>query len=465
MADLRNLTVLAVSIALLMGFCAPASAQSFDELLTQAATYKLGQSRKPLEAIQNQVIKDATDPAKRAHMAGKLAALLAKPDATFECKDFVCRQLHIIATPAEVPPLAALLTNDQLSHMGRYVLERMEDPAAGAALRNALQNTKGKLLIGVVNSIGNRRDPLAVPVLKTMLAEQDLPLACAAAAALGKIGGDEAMAALTHAKSSATGDFNDAVMDAIIRSADELLTTGKRSQAAEIYANLLLNQPPRIRMAALRGMAEADPAKTTPVLLAMLKSNQPTDQAVAAGYLARQMPGQDITSAFAAALNALAPDAQVLLIDSLAIRGDVAARPAVLAAATSDNEAVRASAMRAIGFLGNADDVAILATTAANGGNVKGVARKLSQVKNGSHKILLIEELTPNDGICWIYPYDADDTPTFRHNGKGSFGFADGHVESLEPTELGFAVAKNLVTPPALINDQKARSYFWLTDK
>ncbi len=103
--------------------------------------------------------------------------------------------------------------------------------------------------------------------------------------------------------------------------------------------------------------------------------------------------------------------------------------------------------------------------SSANGGNVKGVARKLSQVKNGSHKILLIEELTPNDGICWIYPYDADDTPTFRHNGKGSFGFADGHVESLEPTELGFAVAKNLVTPPALINDQKARSYFWLTDK
>ena len=103
--------------------------------------------------------------------------------------------------------------------------------------------------------------------------------------------------------------------------------------------------------------------------------------------------------------------------------------------------------------------------SAANGNNINGVARKLSQIKNPAHKILLIEELTPNDGICWIYPYDRDDTPTFRHNGKGDFGFADGHVQSLEPMEMGFAKAKDLATPPALVNDVKAKSYFWLTDK
>ena len=100
-----------------------------------------------------------------------------------------------------------------------------------------------------------------------------------------------------------------------------------------------------------------------------------------------------------------------------------------------------------------------------DGGNAKGVAHKLSQVKNPSHKILLLEELTPNDGFCWIYPYDADDTPSFRHNGKADFGFADGHVETLLPQDLGFAKPKNLVTPPPLVSDEKAKSYFWLTDK
>jgi hypothetical protein len=31
--------------------------------------------------------------------------------------------------------------------------------------------------------------------------------------------------------------------------------------------------------------------------------------------------------------------------------------------------------------------------------------------------------------------------------------------------EMGFAKAKDLATPPALVNDVKAKSYFWLTDK
>jgi prepilin-type processing-associated H-X9-DG protein/prepilin-type N-terminal cleavage/methylation domain-containing protein len=95
--------------------------------------------------------------------------------------------------------------------------------------------------------------------------------------------------------------------------------------------------------------------------------------------------------------------------------------------------------------------------------NAKDVARKLSQVKKPGNKILLVEEAHPNDGMAWILLYDLDDTPVFRHNGKGNYGFADGHVASLDPTEMGFALPKRIADPAAIVNITKARYYLKLT--
>jgi len=66
--------------------------------------------------------------------------------------------------------------------------------------------------------------------------------------------------------------------------------------------------------------------------------------------------------------------------------------------------------------------------------------RKLTKVRSSSHKIFLIEEQAPNDGICWIQYdlQDADDAPAWRHNGRANFGFGDGHVESLTPPDIGW---------------------------
>jgi HEAT repeat protein len=376
MRSAKGLVRMVVSMGLLVGVTLPAAAQSFDELLSQTTTYKLGQTRRPLETVQDQVIKGAIDATKRAEMARKLAALLSNPNATFECKDFVCRQLYIIATPAEVPAVAKLLADEPLSHMARYVLERMEDPAAGAALRQAMATTQGKLLIGVVNSVGNRRDAAAVPTLRQMLAGQDAALAAAAAAALGKIGGPESLAALASAKTSVTGELKEVVIDAYLKCADELLAAGKNAEAATIYTELYQGQPARIRMAALRGMVAAAPAKTAPVLLTLLKSTEAGDQAVAAGYVGRGMAGQQFTTTFVGALDGLAPGAKVLLIDALGIRGDIAAKPAILAAAKSEDEIVCVAAFKAIGSLGNSSDVTLLADTAAKGGRSGDVARE-----------------------------------------------------------------------------------------
>src|SRR4029079_13467463 len=90
-----------------------------------------------------------------------------------DAKGFVCRMLTIIGGGASVPALAGLLTDEYLSHMARYALERNPVPEAAQALRAALPKLSGKLKIGVISSIGSRRDASAVAALGGLLKDQN----------------------------------------------------------------------------------------------------------------------------------------------------------------------------------------------------------------------------------------------------------------------------------------------------
>ena len=64
----------------------------------------------------------------------------------------------MVGTKEAVPVLAALLADEKLAHMARYALEPIPDPAVDEAFRAALGNLKGRRLVGVICSIGVRRD-------------------------------------------------------------------------------------------------------------------------------------------------------------------------------------------------------------------------------------------------------------------------------------------------------------------
>lgn len=101
------------------------------------------------------------------------------------------------------------------------------------------------------------------------------------------------------------------------------------------------------------------------------------------------------------------------------------------------------------------------------GYGIRAVAHKISQIKNTAQKVVLIEEAAPNDPICWIFPQDPDDTPAFRHNGKGNFGFADGHCQTLLPGDVGFTTPKFVNAPPSYNGRpgiDKGYRYFFLTE-
>ena len=111
-------------------------------------------------------------------------------------KAIPCKQLAVCGTKNAVPALAVLLTDKDLASWARIALEAIPDPAAGEALRGAMDKVQGRLLVGVINSIGVRRDANSAKALAKRLNDADVEVASAAAVALGRIGGDSAVKTL-----------------------------------------------------------------------------------------------------------------------------------------------------------------------------------------------------------------------------------------------------------------------------
>lgn len=156
-----------------------------------------------------------------------------------------CRELRTAGTEKSIPVLAGLLTDAETSHAARFALEAMPYPAAGAALREAAGKATGLTRSGILDSLGQRRDPEAVPVLAAALVDPDPQVVAAAAVALGKIGTVEAAGALTAARAKARDKARTAVDDGLLLAADRLLAAGQRDLAAKIYRDLASPDEPR----------------------------------------------------------------------------------------------------------------------------------------------------------------------------------------------------------------------------
>src|SRR3990167_500068 len=129
-----------------------ASADPYEAL----AKYQFGQSREPLVTIEADIRKTPASGYK--DIENRLLAVLKSPETSKDAKRYICRWLGVVGSAECIPAVAELLTDEDLSHPARMALEPKADPAAGAALRAALPKVKGKLLAGLIGSIGVRRD-------------------------------------------------------------------------------------------------------------------------------------------------------------------------------------------------------------------------------------------------------------------------------------------------------------------
>jgi len=338
-------------------------------------------------------------PAAKAEEEQKQIAVL-KSDAPLYAKTRACHRLSVVGGTNAVPVLAALLGDEQLGDYARIGLEPIPDPSVDAAFRAALGTLKGRLLAGVVSSIGVRRDAKAVSALTKLLGEPNARGAGSQAlAALGQIATDEAAEALRKALTSGPAALRAAAADACLVAARRLASGDRRDQAAELCDAVCKTAvPAHVRAAATYQAILVRGAAGVPLLIEQLRGD---DAAMVAMALraAREVPGPKATEALAAELAKVRPAVQVPLIQALASRRDASVCRSIGALAVSKEPQVRVESLKALGEIGDASALPILVKAAGGEDKEAAAARNsLRTIRGAGVDAALIKALSAAPG-------------------------------------------------------------------
>jgi type 1 glutamine amidotransferase/HEAT repeat protein len=346
--------------------CSGSTVKLIEADLKQIVGYEYGQSRMPLTEITS-LTRQSYDTPEVAEKIEQLFLEFLRSDAGWTSKQFVCEELSVIGTGKSVDTLSNMLNDPKTSDIALYALQRIQSDKVDAALRGMLPKTSGKTRVGIINTIGCRRDSQAVSELGDVIDNSnDAPAIEAAIAALGRIANEESAEVLSAARSKCSEELVPAALDAYLKCADRFAESGNKNKALAIYKDIYgSKQSSVIRMAAMTGMVLMDKNSGPDIIIDNLKGND-NKICSAAVRLINQVPGEKMTKALTAQLDSFSPFVQMQVVAALAARGDSAALPAVVKAANSDDREVRMAALQAIGKLADASSVAFLAERAAN---------------------------------------------------------------------------------------------------
>ena len=351
-----------------------ASGADETDIWAQAAAWEHGTSRVALASIEEEVRLALAGGMPAREVIDPLLAIASNEEATRAGRSFACRQLARIGGDESVPVLSELLRDEELSGMARYALQRMPVESAGAALRYSLADLEGDLLLGVINSLGERRDDSAVEALFRFLPDPESPnpdwsLGEAAIEAIGKIGAGSAWQTLgalyvTGYMGRDRGTFG----HAILVSAGRLAEDGEAHAAAEAY-DYVVKYVPTLRLAAYGGLARLPWPASESVVPKIVESLEHADPLWigTAEELIREEGDSEATAAYAEWVAKSSGIVRSRLIGALGDRGDTAATLAILAVAREAQSDGHDAAIAALGSIGDATCVPLLAEMAAAG--------------------------------------------------------------------------------------------------
>ncbi|MEI7730455.1 MAG: HEAT repeat domain-containing protein [Verrucomicrobiota bacterium] len=331
-----------------------------NELIPQIAADKVEDRYAPQIELQL-LCADASKPgaeAERATVAKYLSTKAADASVKQPARVWIVRQLERMGSAECVSTLATLLKDQdaELKETARRALEKNPAPTASEPLRNALKSGgTPEWQIGLMRSLGERRDTESVPLLAAKLNDPAPGVAAVAAMNLGNIGGDAAVQALTAALDKKTTG----AADALILAANQLLKEGKGNQAKPLYETVLKSQS-SARGAGLFGLARADAAGTEKRITEALAGNDVKLQQAVLSAAVVVYVGK-LTPALAAMVPTLAPTIKGQVIRVL----DASAEKTVITATADADESVRVAALESLGKIGTASAVPALLKASA----------------------------------------------------------------------------------------------------
>ena len=197
---------------------------------------------------------------------------ILRSDAPPQDKAIACKKLAIDGSSESVGDLAKLLSDPQLASWSRIALEAIPGTASDEALRKASESLEGNLLIGVLNSIGVRRDAGSVEVLTKRLSDTNEDVASAAAVALGRVGNEAAVKVLRPALTNGPAKIRSAAAEGCVLAAERMHAEGKSADAVALYDEVRKTELPKQRIVeATRGAILARKQDGIPLLVEQLR--------------------------------------------------------------------------------------------------------------------------------------------------------------------------------------------------
>ncbi len=350
-----------------------------EDLLEVLAVYDFDKSRKWMPDLLSLMKTVYNNP----EAIGKIEPMMLdflQSEATAAGKQYVCRELGRIGTARSVPVLAGLMQKPGMEGTALLALETIPGKEADQALLKMLATHNENHLIAVINSLAARQVTDAIVPLTGLIHSEHEMLAITAIAALGAMGGLEASAYLAELPPEATASRKEAMMDACLKCADRMLEKGDTVNAAHIYEQLYIENPPlTLKYHALLGRFRTSSADPCSFILHHLQQEDPVfhpyiiklvyrlDDSHGMGRIFEDLQGkEDVPRSY--------------LIEALAAIGDQSLHPEVIACLADQQRTegdTRLAAIRALPSIGKPPDAILLARIAASGkGKEKELARQ-----------------------------------------------------------------------------------------
>jgi HEAT repeat protein len=297
-----------------------------------------------------------------AEQPQKTAELLKvlETDGLTAVKAAAFEDLAVVGSAAAIPVLAPLLADKKLAHYARYALEPNPDPAVDRVFRDALKKLQGDLLIGVINSIGVRRDAGSLGSLEGLLADDSPEVVAAAAAALGSIATSEAADVLAKTVARAADETRTGIARGCLLCAENMKKAGRLDSAVALYDLVRAAEVPKnVQMAGLRGAILARSAAGVPLLVEQLASSD-LDVVNVALRTARELDDPAVLKAIIARLDDLSETNAALVLLALGDIGTPSAAPILNKAAESGAPGLRLAAIKSLRKVGDVSAVAAL---------------------------------------------------------------------------------------------------------
>jgi len=342
----------------------PATAVDLAQLVAETARWESGQSRVPLQDLEQLGREAVGNKRQRAKLEAELVKLLA-PDTTFEAKRFACQQLSVIGSDVSVERIAKLFEDDQTVGIACLAFGLRPSSKADKVLLSALDTAKGGTRLQIISTLGDRRVGKAVKALDSLARAGDVATADIAIRALGQIANNAACKALAGLREHSSPPYGNSLADASLRCAGALAAASKRKAAATIYEELATPaQSAQVRRGAFKGLLATDSDHGEQRILKTICGSDAVLKPVAIAAVS-SLRNQTASETFGAELPKLPTQEQVWLIDALAARRDAAARAAIMERLSSGEIGVRLAAAAALGPIGGATAVRPLASALA----------------------------------------------------------------------------------------------------